>query len=204
MSALIRPFIWLRRFRHRCGYGVHSPFAFEMITDLFYEKLPYYAYERLSERERREGSSSWRKAERKKVKRMLFRLVNRIQPDTVVMAGMPTAASIYLQEGCLKQQYTEIQTSEQLHAFQGSQVDFLYIHAPGRVAFAREVFHALAARTGNKSVFAVSHIHASDGMKRLWEEIKNDARTGITFDLYDIGIVFFDKERIKQHYLVNF
>ena len=35
--ALKRPFIWLRRFRHRCGYGVHSPFAFNLITQVIYE-----------------------------------------------------------------------------------------------------------------------------------------------------------------------
>ena len=27
--TLKRPFIWLSRFRHRCGYGVHSPFCFQ-------------------------------------------------------------------------------------------------------------------------------------------------------------------------------
>ena len=32
LLALKRPFIWLYRFRHRCGYGVHSPFAFNLIT----------------------------------------------------------------------------------------------------------------------------------------------------------------------------
>ena len=42
--ALKRPFIWLRRFRHRCGYGVHSPFAFNLITQVIYENTPYYKY----------------------------------------------------------------------------------------------------------------------------------------------------------------
>ena len=46
--ALKRPFIWLRRFRHRCGYGVHSPFAFNLITQVIYENTPYYKYKDLA------------------------------------------------------------------------------------------------------------------------------------------------------------
>ena len=42
--ALKRPFIWIYRFRHRCGYGVHSPFAFNLITHVIYENTPYYKY----------------------------------------------------------------------------------------------------------------------------------------------------------------
>ena len=38
---------WCKRFRHRCGYGVHSPSDFFLITSVIYEKLPYYAYEEL-------------------------------------------------------------------------------------------------------------------------------------------------------------
>ena len=45
LLALKRPFIWLYRFRHRCGYGVHSPFAFNLITHVIYESTPYYKYE---------------------------------------------------------------------------------------------------------------------------------------------------------------
>ena len=48
-----RPFIWLARFRHRCGYGVHSPFAFHLITGVIYEKTPYYKYAALQEEEKR-------------------------------------------------------------------------------------------------------------------------------------------------------
>ena len=87
--ALKRPFIWLRRFRHRCGYGVHSPFAFNLITQVIYENTPYYKYKDLAAEQKKlapQKDGRW-KYESKKVKRLLFRLVNYIQPDTIVDAG---------------------------------------------------------------------------------------------------------------------
>ena len=41
-------------------------------------------------------------------------------------------------------------------------------------------------------------------MRTLWHELQNDERVGITFDLYDVGLLFFDKTKIKHHYMINF
>ena len=53
LLCIKRPFIWLSRFRYRCGYGVHSPFAFSLITDVIYEKMPYYAYSSLKKNKKK-------------------------------------------------------------------------------------------------------------------------------------------------------
>ena len=41
--------IWLVRFRHRKGYGVHSPFAFGYITRTIYAPLPAEVKRKLQE-----------------------------------------------------------------------------------------------------------------------------------------------------------
>ena len=71
----MRSLIWVRRFRHRCGYGVHSPFAFNLITGVIYEKGEFYAYAPLrSLRGEARG--------REKDDKLMLRLINDRQPAT--------------------------------------------------------------------------------------------------------------------------
>ena len=37
-----------------------------------------------------------------------------------------------------------------------------------------------------------------------WLRLQESELSGITYDLYDIGIIFFDKKVYKQHYRMNF
>lgn len=204
--TLKRLFIWLSRIRHRCGYGVHSPFAFELITCLIYERTPYYAYKKLEAEEKKQKQNhgkGWR-SESRKVKRLLFRLVNRVQPNAIVDAGVPSSASLYLQSGKATADYTFASELSELFLEAGVPVDFLYIHHFKNPTFVKEVFHICAARSTQQSVFVINGIHYSGAMKQLWERLKADDKVGITFDLYDVGILFFDKTKIKQHYIVNF
>lgn len=206
LRAWKRPFIWLARIRHRCGYGVHSPFAFELITDLIYEKTPYYAYRQLAEEQKKQAphrGKSWN-FETRKVNRLLFRLVNRYQPQTIVDAGMLSASSLYLQSGKASAEYVFASELSALFLEAGAPVDFLYLHHDKNCAFVEKVFDVCAARSTLRSVFVVHGIHSSRAMKALWKRLQNDTRVGVTFDLYDVGILFFDTSKIKQHYKVNF
>ena len=50
IKAPRRTLRWLRRFRHRRGYGIHSPFAFGFVTGVVYEAGAYYAYAPLAQK----------------------------------------------------------------------------------------------------------------------------------------------------------
>lgn len=204
--ALKRPFVRLLRFRHRCGYGVHSPFAFNLITQVIYENAPYYKYKDLAKAQKSlafEKGKGW-KYESKKIKRLLFRLVNYIQPDTIVDAGTLAASSLFLKAGKEGADYISASGLSELFLEGGIPVDFLYLHDCRRPEFMEDVFRVCAARTTGKSVFVIEGIRYSSRMSALWKRMRQDERTGLSFDLYDLGILFFDKTKTKQYYIVSF
>ena len=201
-----RPFVRLARFRHRRGYGVHSPFAFHLITGVIYETAPYYKYAFLLE-EGKQLASRWHRRWRGdsvQVKRFLFRLVNYARPETIVDAGCLSASGLCLKAARERTAYTAAAGLDELFLESGVPVDFLYLHDWHYPDFVAEVFRQCEERTRGCSVFVIEGIRYNRTMRRLREAMKQDERCGITFDLYDLGTIFFDRTKIKQHYLVNF
>lgn len=202
----MHPLVWLRRIRHRCGYGVHSPFAFHFITAIIYERAAYYKYAELAETEKqlaREKGKAW-KGEARKVKRLLFRIANYAQPETTVDFGTLSASSLYLKAGCLRACYTGASALDELFLEAGQSIGLLYLHDYRHPDLVEKVFRLCVERTCPQSVFIIEGIRYTRQMSALWERMKEDERVCVSFDLYDLGILFFDKTKIKQTYIVNF
>lgn len=145
--------VWLKRFRHRKGYGVHSPFAYDFITRVIYGKLSK------AERRALQATSKNRK-ESRKVIALLHRLEREASPLVYV-----------------------------------NQADPIYIN---------KVYDEKAEMMGPKGMMVIYGIYLNKEMKQIWQELVSDNRSGITFDLYDVGIILFDKKITKQDYIVNF
>jgi hypothetical protein len=58
----------------------------------------------------------------------------------------------------------------------------------------------LAEKTHEKSVIVVDDIHHSAEMEEAWKEICADERVTSTMDLYQLGLVFFDKHYWRRNY----
>ena len=192
------------RFRHRCGYGVHSPFAFSLITDVMYEKRAYYAYARLEQEQKRQGLAGVEWTGSSKMNRFLFRLVNRIQPSVIVEVGRPSLASHYMQAAKPSASYLFASDLSELFLETGVPVDLLYLNDWKRPEVMEQAFEVCVQRVVSTGVFVVQGIGYSKEMKALWKRLQDDERVGITFDWYDVGLLYFDKSKIKQHYIVNF
>lgn len=47
-------------------------------------------------------------------------------------------------------------------------------------------------------------IRASKAALRAWNDVKRLPEAVVTFDLYDYGLVFYDRSKQRQDYIVNF
>lgn len=175
MYRFTNPIIWLCRIRHRCGYGVHSPFAFRFIVDVLYEPLPYYAYRSLDESLPLKDRFRVRK-----VLHMLLRISNWHQPVTVACLANSHNLARYIKAGCNKAQVTGCCPE--------AKIDLCWLDEPN---------DEVVAHLHEHSVLLLDHLNKHKDWFMSLPSV-------ISFDLYDIGIAFFDTKYNKQHYIVNF
>lgn len=218
VNWFFRGWNWCRRFRHRCGYGVHSPSDFFLITFVVYERMAFYAYRTLHDKRKAVLSLPHY---REKVDKFLFRFTNYWQPSSILEIGTGSGLStVYMAEAkqvpvhtydcCLHQDvknllasYPQIvyHTEDAWQKTIDFSADLVHIaHTP----YYKEVFEVLCSKAGSRTCFVIASPYATKEKKEWWNSVIADLRTGVTFDLYDVGIVFFDKQRIKEHRIVNF
>ena len=175
-SKLRRWWVWLSRCRHSQGFGVQSPSAYRFIRYVINEHWPYYAYDDLKPLVSCD-------ADRRRLLKLYLRLSNERQtlPWTVVSSD-DTGFSAYVKAGC--------KSSDAKLVPANNMTDF-------------EMERVLSAIPAN-GILVVEGIGHCEKMQHLWKKMLNDERTGVSYDLYYCGIVFFDRSVYKQHYIVNF
>lgn len=223
-NIFLKTWNWCRRFRNRCGYGVHSPSDFFLITFVIYERMPYYAYETLSALRK---CTKQLPHYREKVDKLLLRLVNYLQPSLLLEIGTGSGLNTcYLAEGNHSMEvvtFTDNISDEVKSLFlDSSQIDYrqgsvddafriwndkktskVIVHI-AHTPYYKEVFEKLLPLVNEHTCFIIGSPYADKAKKAWWKDVIADTRTGVTFDLYDIGLVFFDYRRVKEHRIVNF
>lgn len=186
----------IRRFRHRSGYGVHSPYAYNFLRDVVYERGNYYAYAEL--RKLRRASPDYSRELTGKSFRLLFRLSNFIRPRSVlVVSGNPDLAVAHIKAGCRNADIMTYAT-----AVRSIPRDKDIYYCDKSTEFFDLYLRALAYTTPR--AFIAAGIHSSPQAGQAWSLICRDPRSVITFDLYEVGIVLFPADLHKQNYIVSF
>lgn len=185
--------LWIRRFGDSRGFGVQSPTAYSFIRYVINEHYPYYAY---SDLKIKYPDLTWKEY---KLLELYFRISNYKQArhwicDINGEYGDCMIVKDYIQSAC---------SSTNVHnSFDGvNQSDVILLS--GQSDILKDI-DRIFDYTYPSSLIIIEDIHTTDIAKKAWENMLDDDRTGRTYDLYYCGIVFMDKEKYKQHYVVNF
>lgn len=187
------PWLWLRRIRKRCGYGVHSPFAFSLLEEVVYESLPYYAFQTLD--------AKLSPCQRFRVRRylhLLFRLANYQHPSLVLLSDDDPIEREYLLAAVPHAKVCDCGKNDGLIAESGDKCAEVCAGSPqSMLVFLGKPNDAVLPMLRPGTMLLLSNVHR---YPEWWKAMPSV----VSFDLYDLGIAFFDPKYNKQDYIVNF
>lgn len=196
MKYLIqRSIVWIRRFFHLGGNGVHSPFAYTFICEVIENTTPYYAYSDL-----RADLQPLSLRHRKHAK-LFFRLANWSQAQAV---WLPVAMQYYapfIARGCTRSVIHTYADSAELASIAASPGAAPQLIIADITSLPQELAQAALPE---KSVVALFGIRRNAEARQRWQTILGEQSGAISFDLYDLGLMVSRPTLYKQHYTVNY
>lgn len=189
-----RSMVFMRRFPHSRGFGIQSPSAYRFDREVINAHHPYHAYADLKQAFPHEDRLTL------KLARLYFRIANATQARRwALCTHRNDVYRAFIEAGC--------RTTILVDGDEVGQVDKLA--AADVLVMTMEddrwpMCEAFVSRAHERSMLIVEGIYASKKAKMRWKELVNDERTGVAFDLYDCGIIFFDYTKSKQLYIINF
>ncbi|NDP26776.1 MAG: class I SAM-dependent methyltransferase [Flavobacterium sp.] len=165
--------------------------------------------------------------------KLLFRIVNYFQPETVLeigtSLGLATSAlalgnpkaSIVTLEGCQNTlaiarnqlQLLNVKNVELVLTEFGDYLDsenlksqiynLIYVDGNHSKTATLEYFELLLPTITNDSVWIFDDIHWSPEMEEAWEIIKNNPKVTVTIDTFQWGLLFFRREQPKEHFTIR-
>ena len=214
---------WIRRKRNSWGYGVQSPSDFYFVQHVLREKSPYYSYAEIEEMEKtHDGSLPFYSS---RLNKLLFRLADYAHTQLIIEVGAglssfamalghPFARCIAITSSdahykamseLLKQPSVEIKKGDEMAVFKQliqefGTVGMLHI---AHTEHHEEIVSAALPYTTDETLIIIEDIDEDKDKYDWWKSLQESPKTGITYDLGSVGLIFFDRSRHKETYWIN-
>ena len=189
-----RSMVFMRRFTHSRGFGIQSPSAYRFDREVINAHRPYDAYTDLKHAFPQQDRLTM------KLARLYFRIAHATQArQWALCTHQNDVYRAYIQAGCSTAIFVDGNEVGEVDKVAASDVLVMTME-DGRWPMCE----AFVNSAHERSMLIIEGIYASKRAKMRWKELVNDERTGVAFDLYDCGIVFFDHTKSKQVYIINF
>ena len=243
-------------------HHLHSPFTYDLVKNVINEKYRYPDYSKVdvlrkqlhndhSEIEvidfgagagtleyatKRKSVTSLfsNNSIRSKYGELLYRLVNYLQPSTILELGTSLGisttymalanpdANIITIEGCrgiaertddnfkqlglknIRQEIGNFDNILDTIIIAIPKIDFAFIDGNHRKDPTLRYFESCLRKSDNDTVLIFDDIHWSEEMNEAWNIIQKHQSVTLTLDLFQFGIVFFKKELSKQDFIISY
>jgi hypothetical protein len=175
-----RLIIFLKRIRHCAGFGVQSPTDYAFVREVIYERWPYALYTELEARFR--GTDRFLL----KLSQLLLRVSNYAQASRIgVIGNLPPVMEAHLKAGCRK---SEIVQPPSLLPRGGEISDSIIV---SKDSLPREGWG------GAPPLLIATELNED------WQAYISQEHI-ISYDLYYLGIAFYDEKRYREEHVINF
>lgn len=213
----------LYKIRHHKGHGIHSPFVFNFITKVIEEKTPYYAYLDIN---KYLNNFSKIKHKETKLNRLTFKVINYFNPKKILEIGAGNGINtLYLTATssdieCLsieinpeKQKKAQellqnwdrkITLSSEIYPQLKEHADCIYINLRNFQPDESLLIPYLMKSVNKDSFIFIDGIRTNRKRQALWKKLIKQDEVIVSFDLFHVGILFFNKKYFKHNYKLSF
>lgn len=213
----------VRSIKHRKGLGVHSPYAFAIITEVIEEKCPYYSYQLMSRTYGHNSPISY------KVACLLLRLANRFKAHQILEVrcnGGYTALPFIFADSqnaitSVAGDFERLASINRLNWLKNRQQQVSYVaslnelsedYRPDMIVITDmpqgistdELFTWIMSHVHENTSIFIKGIRAHHPLEDLWDKLCDCDDVAITMDLFDYGLAIRRPRFFKQHYIVSF
>lgn len=203
------------RLFHRKGHGVHSPFAYNLITRVIEEELPYYAFDEIETRFKKRSNHG----------RLLFRLVTYFGCNqTVIIGNNPPHLSLYaalasgnkrlyvVNHERLPHQVRDFMIARRLPPVYYDEyiekLPELLDQGSGEtwrlIVYNENRPYDMTRLINNKCIFVINNTRKDKRQRKCWHEMRRSDRACVSIDMHNMGIIFFNDKLSKGNYKTYF
>ncbi|MFV0469158.1 MAG: class I SAM-dependent methyltransferase [Dysgonomonas sp.] len=215
--------IILSKVLHHNGHGVHSPFVFSLITKVIGETSHYYAYKDIRNYLQKQKSQ---KRGDEKYDRLVFRLVNHFKAQNILELGSGSGlTSLYATAPsgktvcyCVELSEKKRKYAESLYRSYNRKIvlqadlftkteekkDCIIVNLDNYPLTYEWFYEHLFPLCSEKTFIILKGIRTKRQNQVLWRKLKRNQSISVSIDMFNTGILFFNKKLYKRNYRLNF